>query len=219
VHITSATHLSAPNRNVFINCPFDEAYRGCFEALLFAVTVSGYKVRCALEDDDAANIRFDKRRRLIRESARTIHDLSRTELGKNDLPRFNMPFELGLAMGAKYFGSKVQRRNSALIMVREPYLLPSYLSDLAGNDPAPHGGDPHNVLGLVRRYLHVTPRGKLLPGPRSYITGFTKFKADLPGIAAELEWGSEDIDAFQNYRVYLDLLNAFVETAKQPTGE
>ena len=121
--------MSAPNRNVFINCPFDEAYRECFEALLFAVTVSGYKARCALEDDDAANIRFDKLRRLIRESPRTIRDLSRTELGDNDLPRFNMPFELGLAMGAKYFGGKAQRRNSALIMVREPYVLPSYLSD------------------------------------------------------------------------------------------
>lgn len=200
---------------MFINCPFDEAYRGCFEALLFAITVSGYEVRCALEDDDAANIRFDKLRRLIRESGRTIHDLSRVELGDNDLPRFNMPFELGLAMGAKYFGSKAQRRNSALIMVREPYWLPSYLSDLAGNDPAPHGGDAHAVLRLVRRYLHTTPGGKLLPGPASYISGFTKFKADLPGIAEELEWGGEAIDAFQNYRVYVDLLNAFVKNAKR----
>ena len=36
---------------MFINCPFDAAYRGCFEALLSAVTVSGNKVRCALEND------------------------------------------------------------------------------------------------------------------------------------------------------------------------
>jgi hypothetical protein len=97
----SATQLSGINRNVFINCPFDADYRASFEALLFTVMVSGYKVRCALEDGDAANIRFDKLRRLIRESPRTIHDLSRTELGENELPRFNMPFELGLAMGAK----------------------------------------------------------------------------------------------------------------------
>jgi hypothetical protein len=104
--------LSETNRNVFINCPFDADYRACFEALLFTVMVSGYRVRCALEDDDAANIRFDKLRRLIRESPRTIHDLS-TELGENELPRFNMPFELGLAMGAKHFavqnGGKTQR--------------------------------------------------------------------------------------------------------------
>jgi hypothetical protein len=131
--------LSETNRNVFINCPFDADYRACFEALLFTVMVSGYRVRCALEDDDAANIRFDKLRRLIRESPRTIHDLSRTELGENELPRFNMPFELGLAMGAKHFGGPKRRKNTALIMVRERYALPAYLSDLGGNDPTAHG--------------------------------------------------------------------------------
>ena len=178
-------HLSAPDPNVFINCPFDAEYRGCFEALLFAVTVSGYKVRCALEDADAANIRFDKLKALIRDSSHTIHDLSRTEVGENDLPRFNMPFELGLAMGAKHFGGPKQSRNSALIMVRERYKLPAYLSDLAGADPAAHGGDPHAVLRIVRGYLHRTPAGKLLPGPRSYVAGFTKFK-----VVSQFEFGA-----------------------------
>ena len=94
--------------HVFINCPFDERYRPLFEALVFAVLVSGYKARCALEDSDGANIRFDKPRRLIAASPRSIHDLSRTEIGGNELPRFNMPFELGLAMGAKYFSGPVR---------------------------------------------------------------------------------------------------------------
>ena len=99
-------------------------------------------MRCALEDADGANIRFDKLRRLIGECPRTIHDLSRIELSKDDLPRFNMPFELGLAMGAKYFGSPKQRRNSALIMVRKDYILSAYLSDLGGNDPVAHKAIP-----------------------------------------------------------------------------
>lgn len=58
----------------------------------------GYRVRCALEEDDSGNIRLDKLVALIRESPRSIHDLSRIELGENDLPRFNMPFELGMSM-------------------------------------------------------------------------------------------------------------------------
>jgi len=124
--------LRGPNRNVFVNCPFDADFRPCFEALLFTIAASGYKVRCALEDSDGANIRFDKLRRLIRESRRTIHDLSRIELSENALPRFNMPFELGLAIGAKYFGGPKLRRNSALIMVRKDYVLNAYLSDLGG---------------------------------------------------------------------------------------
>jgi len=207
--------LSARSRNVFVNCPFDAEYRLCFEALLFAVTFSEYRVRCALEDGDAANIRFDKLRRLIRESPRTIHDLSRTELGTNELPRFNMPFELGLAMGAKYFGSTRHRRNTALIMVREPYTLPAYLSDLGGNDPTAHHGNAHNVLRIVSRYLHRTPDGRLLPGPQSYVAAFTKFKGDLSGMAARLQWSPNEIDPYADYRVYLTFLTEFKRTAKR----
>jgi hypothetical protein len=211
--------LSETNRNVFINCPFDADYRACFEALLFTVMVSGYRVRCALEDDDAANIRFDKLRRLIRESPRTIHDLSRTELGENELPRFNMPFELGLAMGAKHFGGPKRRKNTALIMVRERYALPAYLSDLGGNDPTAHGGDPHNIMRIVSRYLHATPAGRLLPGPQSYVAGFRKFKEDFPGIAAGLDWHAAKIDPFANYRVYLLFLAEFVRTANRVSAD
>ena len=71
-----------------------------FDALIFTVTASGYEVRCALEEDDSADIRHEKLCRLIRESDKSIHDLSRVELGKNHLPRFNMPYELGLTHGA-----------------------------------------------------------------------------------------------------------------------
>jgi hypothetical protein len=74
--------VEAVDRNVFINCPFDADYRPLFEALIFTIVASGYTARCALEDDDAGNIRFDKLRRLIRESSWSIHDLSRTELGR-----------------------------------------------------------------------------------------------------------------------------------------
>jgi hypothetical protein len=46
--------------NVFINCPFDDAYSSCFEALVFTITASGYRARCALEEEDGGDIRFDK---------------------------------------------------------------------------------------------------------------------------------------------------------------
>ena len=62
------------NGDVFINCPFDDTYLPCFEALLFAITISGYRVRCALEENDSGDIRFDKLQRLIADSDHTIHD-------------------------------------------------------------------------------------------------------------------------------------------------
>jgi hypothetical protein len=207
--------LAGPNRNVFINCPFDAEYRPCFEALLFAITHSGYNVRCALEDIDGANIRFHKLRKLIQESPRTIHDLSRIELGANALPRFNMPFELGLAMGAKYFGDPQRRRNSALILVRRDYVLNAYLSDLGGNDPVAHGDDPARVIRAVIRYLHKSPTGRILEGPQIAIRRFERFKEILPTMAADLGRAPDEVDPHHDYAVYLSLLTEFLEVEQQ----
>jgi hypothetical protein len=44
--------MTAPNRFVFINCPFDAAYQEHFEGIVFTVQLSGYELVCALEDDD-----------------------------------------------------------------------------------------------------------------------------------------------------------------------
>jgi hypothetical protein len=144
-------------RNVFVNVPFDDAYAPLFDALVFAIMACGYRVRCALEVDDSGNIRLDKLAALIRESPHSIHDLSRVALGENELPRFNMPFELGLAMGAKRFGSRSQRRDRIKIMVEEPYRLPAYLSDLGGNDPAAHHADAAAVIRIARRPADCWP--------------------------------------------------------------
>ena len=207
--------MRGPNRNVFVNCPFDADFRPCFEALLFTIAASGYKARCALEDADGANIRFDKLRKLIRESRRTIHDLSRIELGTNALPRFNMPFELGLAIGAKYFGGPKLRRNSALIMVRKDYVLNAYLSDLGGNDPVAHNDFPNEVIRAVTRYLHATPQGRVLRGAQSTIARFDRFKETLPMMAAALGRAHNEVDPIKDYRVYVALLTEFVDMEQQ----
>ena len=154
----------ALNASVFINCPFDDAYRLCFEAILFSVTMSGYQVRCALEEDDAGDVRFEKLCELIADSDRTIHDLSRTATGADGLPRFNMPIELGLMMGARQYGRGRQKAKRAVIMVAEKFVMPRFLSDLAGNDPKAHGSSPREVIRIIRDHLHTDPAGKRLPG-------------------------------------------------------
>ena len=91
--------------HVFINCPFDDEYQPLFRALVFAVMDCGFFPRCALERDDGSETRIEKIRRIIGESEFGLHDISRTELDAvNGLPRFNMPLELGIYLGARYFG-------------------------------------------------------------------------------------------------------------------
>ena len=46
--------------NIFFNCPFDQAYKPIFDALVFAAFDCGYVPRCALEVDDGGEVRIDK---------------------------------------------------------------------------------------------------------------------------------------------------------------
>jgi hypothetical protein len=103
--------------NVFINCPFDSDYKHCFEALIFTVLASGYRAQCALADSNSGDIRFEKLCRLIEVCDKAVHDLSRVELNPSGLPRFNMPFEFGLFLGAQRFGGKNRKSKTVLAMV------------------------------------------------------------------------------------------------------
>jgi hypothetical protein len=82
--------------SVFVNCPFDDAYRHLFEAIVFAIHDCGYIARCALEVDDASLVRIEKIGSIISACRFGIHDISRTEANAaTGLPRFSMPLELG----------------------------------------------------------------------------------------------------------------------------
>ena len=45
------------DKRVFINCPFDAQYKPLFEAIVFAIHACGLRPRCALEIDDASEVR------------------------------------------------------------------------------------------------------------------------------------------------------------------
>ena len=96
-------------RSVFVNCPFDPPYRPLFEMILFAVCRCGLRPRCALEAADAGQGRVEKILAIIGACRYGIHDVSRTELD-GDLPRFNMPLELGMFLGAAAWGPPGRRR-------------------------------------------------------------------------------------------------------------
>lgn len=199
-----------------MNVPFDSAYEPLFEALVFTIFACGYRVRCALEDSDSGDIRLDKLIELIRECPRSIHDLSRTEPGDNDLPRFNMPFELGLAIGAKRFGRRP--RDRIKIMVGERYKLPAYLSDLGGNDPDAHEGQPEKVIRIVRNYLQHTPTGGVLAGPAKLAADFATFKARLPAIAQGIDFQPEEVSGYTDYPTFAWSVTRFLTEPDKADG-
>jgi hypothetical protein len=84
-------------RSVFLNVPFDQKYQPLFVALIAGLTGIGCTPRCVLEVPSSRD-RLDRLVRLIGTCGASVHDLSRVELTRRPfrVPRFNMPFELGL---------------------------------------------------------------------------------------------------------------------------
>jgi hypothetical protein len=177
---------SGYDTNVFINCPFDDQYESIFNAIVFAVHDCGYRARSALEVRDTGEVRIEKILRLIRESRFGIHDISRTELdAATQLPRFNMPLELGLFLGARAFGSGPQKRKVTLVLERERYSYLKYCSDINGQDPSAHRGDPRVAIELVRDWLSDHTRADM-PSGSFMADRFAAFRRALPAMCRSL---------------------------------
>ena len=73
----------------------------------------------------------------------SIHDLSRVELSRG-VPRFNMPFELGLAVEMSG-----HQKHEWFVLEARPYRLQRALSDLNGTDPLIHGGRSEGLLQVL----------------------------------------------------------------------
>lgn len=176
----------APNgyrKSVFVNAPFSDDRRDLFNAIVFSVLACGFTPRCALELDNAGQVRFDKIVGLIRDCHLGIHDIFYMELD-GGLPRFNMPFELGVFLGADRFGHGWIGQKACTIFDREPFRYQRALSDIAGQDIRAHGCDPQRASGETRLWLshHTGPRTQI-PGAAAIWGMYREFEADLPALA------------------------------------
>jgi len=180
--------------NVFVNCPFDHHYEPLFYGTIFTVFDCGFVPRCAMEVDDGAQVRIDKIMKIIGECRYGIHDLCRTAPdSQSGLPRFNMPFELGLFMGAKKYGDKLQQTKSALIMDTEAYRYQSFISDIAGQDIKAHEDDVPTAIGLIRNWLRQSSRRTTIPGGRAIAKRYQEFQEALPSIRSELRLDADEV--------------------------
>lgn len=150
--------------SIFINCPFDKVYEPMLQCIVFTVYRCGFVPRSALEEDDGSDVRIEKIVRLINKCKFGIHDISRTELDDTHrLPRFNMPFELGIFWGAKKFGNKANKEKVALILDWERFRYQKYFSDLNGVDIKAHDNRPDNLIQAVRNWIHTASGRTTIP--------------------------------------------------------
>lgn len=184
--------------DVFINVPLDPAYRPTFEAIVFTILDCGFTARSALEVTDTSQVRIEKISNMIASCKLGLHDISRTELDEaTDLPRFNMPLELGLFLGAKRFGTGKQKLKNCLVLDRERYRYQKFISDIAGQDIVAHGGEPSVAIRVVRDWLADAqpqkPRGGAAIAQR-----YESFRRDLPEMCTIMRLVAEDL-TFNEY--------------------
>ena len=192
--------------SVFINCPFDSEYRDLLQAIVFAIHSSGFVARSALETMDSGENRLQKIIKIIGESRLGIHDISRVEVKKDEVPRFNMPFECGLFWGCLSYGDSGQKKKKMLVLDNIPYQFQKSLSDIAGQDVTVHNNNPNEVITIVRRFLYshsIESRKKAIPHAMIMIHRYELFQAHLTSISKKLEVSSN-----------LDNLEDFMENTK-----
>jgi len=187
---------------VFVNCPFDDDYAEVRNAIVFAIYDCGFIPRCALEEDNAGNVRFEKIQNIISECKFGVHDISRTELDQhNELPRFNMPLELGVFLGAKKFGARNQKGKNCLILDRDQYRYQQFISDIAGQDIRSHNGQPEAAITMIRTWLNSASGRRTIPGGRAITRRYESFLRDLPQICANAHLDEDEV-TYNDFSVF-----------------
>lgn len=170
--------MAAFEKNVFLNCPFDDEYLPFLRPILFVILYLGLRPRIALERLDSGRPRIEKIVSLIGESKYAIHDLSRLKAAKADeYYRLNMPFELGLDVGCRLFGGGIWSEKKCLILEAERFRYQAAISDVSGSDIAVHGNEPFEAARQVRDWLN-NEAALRAPGPSRIWDRFTDFTAE-----------------------------------------
>ena len=168
--------------NVFINCPFDDEYKPMLKALVFT-SIYLNLVPHVSETISSSNTRIDQIKRYIRKSKFGIHDISRNKaMVVGDLPRFNMPYELGLDIGACEFGGKILKSKKILILDTERYHYQKVISDISGQDISAHNDEPKTLISKVRNWLSSNTKDIVLASTNEIWIAYNQFIDDLTSI-------------------------------------
>jgi len=134
----------ARQESAFLNIPYDRQYESLYLAFIAGLCAFGLRPRATIEIPSTRR-RLERIVQLIRGCRYSFHDLSRVQLDRHSpaTPRFNMPFELGLAVG---WALGANPKHKWFVFESKHHRLEKSLSDLNGTDPHVHDGTAHGVL-------------------------------------------------------------------------
>lgn len=152
-------------KSVFVNCPYDKQYRNLLRHIIFSLSVMGFSVRMALDNNNNSVSRMDTIETLIQECKFSVHDISYMQASKRkEFARMNMPFELGIDYGYRQF---VRKEKEFLIFEKKRYSYHRAISDLSGMDICCHNNKEIDLITCLRDWISGLS-GKILPGSKAY---------------------------------------------------
>ena len=166
--------------SAFLNIPYDARYGRLYLAFIAGLSAYGLAPRATVEIPGGQG-RLDRILELIQGCRYSFHDLSRVELDpkRPRTPRFNMPFELGLAVASQKL---VWKDQTWFVFESRRYRLTKSLSDLNGTDPYVHGG---TVRGVFRELTNALVRTQHHPSVEEMSEIYRELRKVVPGILRE----------------------------------
>jgi hypothetical protein len=130
---------------VFLNIPYDQKFERLYVAYIAGLSALGLVPRVTL-GLPTGDRRLNRILSLIASCRYSIHDLSRVELDRTAprTPRFNMPFELGLAVA---WAELNPTKHTWFVCETRQHRALKSLSDLNGTDPLIHNGVVDGIMG------------------------------------------------------------------------
>lgn len=124
--------------------------------MIFVIYRLGFIPCIASQQSDSGELRMDKIKRLIRDCRHSIHDLSLVVAAKKgEVARMNMPYELGLDLGARWYGSPPLNLKTTLVLEKRKGSVKKALSDHAGFDIRAHEGSVDTLIREIRAHFYA----------------------------------------------------------------
>lgn len=200
-----AKKVSPRASKVFLNIPFDRQFEPLYLAFIAGVSGFGLVPQSVLQIPGSQR-RLDRLLGLLLRCRYSVHDICRVQLdnGQPKTPRFNMPFELGLAVAiAKHGGAA----HDWYVFEEKKFRALKSLSDINGTEIYIHAGRP---IGVFRCLVNAFGRSRHRPTVRQ----LQAIYRDLQIAAGDMRRNLATQDLFET-RPFLDLRTVAAGAAKR----
>ena len=167
----------ADPKRVFLNIPYDGKFERLYLAYIVGVIELGLRPLATLAIP-GGTARLDRIIRLIQSCSYSVHDLSRVQMDRTPppTPRFNMPFELGLAVS---WAKLNPGRHTWFVFESENRRAQKSISDLNGTDLNIHDG---TIEGVMRELCNAFVRTAQRPRVPEMLANYRELRRLIPEV-------------------------------------